>query len=81
MTDEYLLCRFFTKSSFFEKDLDATKTAINEFQKDDSTFKKLQSEVKKNYGDELIVGEKQENLSLASKAGIHEESGVDYRPI
>ena len=69
-----------TKSDW-EKDLDATKTAINEFQKDDSTFKKLQSEVKKNYGDELIVGEKQENLSLASKAGIHEESGVDYRPI
>ena len=24
MTDEYLLWRFFTKSSFFEKDLDAT---------------------------------------------------------
>ena len=67
--------------SDWEKDLDATKTAINEFQKDDSTFKKLQSEVKKNYGDELIVGEKQENLSLATTSGIHEESGVDYRPI
>ena len=31
MTDEYLLWRFFTKSSFFEKDLDATATVSIEF--------------------------------------------------